>query len=237
MIRPCLSEACSVHWRDIAGRRRSRLRPHSSMRWLFRGNRVGAARTPLASTALVVAIAVSPAVLYFAVTRLSVRRAAFLVAGWVALRAIPSLLLAASREQAVAALRLPLAAIFFSLLGAIANDARLLLLLPSATQFGFASVFASSMRRPGVPLVETFARMQKSGLSDDEVRYCRAVTGVWAVYLTASGVAGLLLALLASPTIWAVFTGVGSYVLVAVLFAAEYVFRQIHFRPGGRRRF
>jgi uncharacterized membrane protein len=186
--------------------------------------------TTIARVANIVAIAVSPVVLYFAVTRLSVQPAAVLVAGWILLRTVPSLVATASRQQLVAALKLPLIAIFFSLLGAVTNDARFLLLLPSATQFGFAGVFASSLRRGHVPLVESFARMQKKDLSDEELRYCRTVTVIWAVYLTACGVSGLLLAWLSSPATWAVFTGAGSYVLVAALFGAEYVFRTIRFR-------
>jgi uncharacterized membrane protein len=191
-----------------------------------------AAGSALARAANILAIAVSPIILYLAVTRLSVQPAAILVAGWIVLRTVPSIIATASREQLIAALKLPLVAIFFSLLGGITNDARFLLLLPSATQLGFAGVFASSLRAGRVPLVETFARMQKKNLSDAELRYCRTVTVIWAVYLTACAVSGLLLAWLASPATWAVFTGAGSYVLVAALFGVEYVFRSIRFRSA-----
>lgn len=190
-------------------------------------------RSTFARAANVLAIAVSPVVLYLAVTRLSVKPAALLVAGWITLRTIPAVL-AASREQMMAALKLPFVAIVFSLLGAVTDDARFLLLLPSATQLGFAGVFAASLRRPRVPLVEQFARMQKPDLPELEQRYCRTVTGVWAVYLAACAVLGLVLAWLASPAMWAIFTGAGSYVLVAALFAAEYAFRKVRFRsPEG----
>ena len=186
----------------------------------------------LARVANVVAIAVSPVILYFAVTRLSVKPAAVLVASWIVARTVPTLIATASREQLVAALKLPLIAIVFSLLGAMTNDARFLLLLPSATQIGFAGVFASSLRKGQVPLVESFAKMQKKDLSEEQLRYCRTVTAIWAVYLTACAVSGLLLAWLASPATWAVFTGAGAYVLVAALFSAEYVFRSIRFRSA-----
>ena len=193
---------------------------------------MAASNSPLARIANVVAIVVSPVVLYFAVTRLSVQPAAILVAGWIVLRTVPSMVASATRAQLVAALKLPLIAVVFSLLGALTNDARFLLLLPSATQLGFAGVFASSLRHGQVPLVENFARMQKKELSDAELRYCRSVTVIWAVYLTACAVARLLLAWLASPATWAVFTGVGAYVLVAALFAVEYVVRSIRFRSA-----
>ena len=179
-------------------------------------------------------ITVSPAVVYLAVTRLTVEAGAGVVAAWIALRVIPKLIIS-SREERMAVLKLPAVGILFAGLGAITNDRRLLLLLPSATQFGFAWVFASSLRRPAsgepsVPLVERFARMQKAVLTDEEVRYCRSVTVVWIVFLSASGVLGLLLAVLASPAVWAIFTGIGAYILVAALFGIEYAVRKVRFR-------
>ena len=180
----------------------------------------------------VIGIAVSPIVLYLVVTRFSVRPAAVLVAAWIVLRTVPRLVATATREQLLVALKLPAIAIVFSLLGAATNDARFLLLLPSATQFGFSALFASSLRRGRVALAESFARMQKTSLSAAEVRYCRSVTAIWAAYLAACGLSGLMLAWLASPAVWAVFTGAGAYVLVAALFAAEYVVRSVRFRSA-----
>ena len=187
----------------------------------------------LARVANVVFIAVSPVVLYVAVTRLTVMTAALVIAGWVTLRTIPAALGTASREQLIAAIKLPLVAVAFSVLGAITNNRGLLLLMPSATQLGFAWVFASSLRAK-VPLIEQFARIQKAELSAEEIKYCRTVTWIWAIYLAACAVTGVVLAWAASPEVWAIFTGVGSYVLVAALFAAEYSFRKLRFRsPDG----
>lgn len=74
--------------------------------------------------------------------------------------------------------------------------------------------------------------MQKKNLSVAEIRYCRSVTSIWAAYLAACGQLGLLLAWLATPEVWALFTGAGSYVLVAALFGGEYVVRTIRFRSA-----
>jgi len=187
----------------------------------------------LAKVANVVFIAISPVVLYVAVTRFSVMKAALVIAGWITVRTIPAALSTVSREQLIAAIKLPLVAIAFSVLGALTNNRALLLLIPSATQLGFAWVFGSSLRSK-TPLVEQFARMQKADLSEEEVKYCRTVTWIWAIYLAACAAAGMVLAWVASPEIWALFTGVGAYVLVAALFAAEYAYRKLRFRnPEG----
>lgn len=189
----------------------------------------------LARVASVVFIAISPVVLYVAVTRFSVMKAALVIAGWITVRTLPAALGTVSRDQLIAAIKLPLVAIAFSVLGALTNNRGLLLLIPSATQLGFAWVFAASLR-PGakMPLVEQFARMQKAALGEDEIKYCRTVTWIWALYLAACAVAGIVLAWVASPEVWALFTGVGAYVLVAVLFAGEFTFRKLRFRnPEG----
>ncbi len=185
-----------------------------------------------ARIASVLFIALTPLVLYFAVTRFSVRTGALIVASWVAFRLAISAI-SRTRAEIRHALAIPLVSLACALLGAAAESAWLLLLLPSLTQFGIASVFAASLRK--TPLIEQFARMQQPELSPEEKAYCRKVTIVWSVFLSLSGCLGLLLAWFATPGVWAFFTGVGSYLLVALLFAAEYIYRQFRF-PNHRFR-
>jgi uncharacterized membrane protein len=187
-------------------------------------------RVSLAAGALrVVFVALSPIVLYVAVTRLPLARGALLVVGWIALRTLP-LLVTTAREHLLEVLKLPAIAVAFALVGAATRRHELLLLLPSATQLGFAWTFGASLRSGRTPLVERFARMQIAAPTPDEVAYCRRVTQVWAVFLAFSAAAGLALACWASPEVWTLFTGVVTYVLVAALFAGEYAVRSIRFR-------
>jgi uncharacterized membrane protein len=175
-------------------------------------------------------IVLSPFVLYVSVTQMSITNGALLAGGWVGLRALP-VLYSSPREHLKAALRLPAVAIAFALLGAVTNDRRLFLVMPSATQFGFAWTFGETLRKGAkMPLVENFARLQKKVLTDEEVTYCRTVTWVWTIALAVEGVIGLVLAWLASPAVWTFYTGIGTYALIAGLFAVEYVFRSVRFR-------
>ncbi len=178
-----------------------------------------------ASTVLAV---LSPFALYAALTRGNVREAAALVIAWVALRGT-MVLAGATGAQRLAMLPLPLLGLASAALGFLANDARFLLMLPSLTQASFALVFLASLRAGATPLVEHFARMQKPALPDDEVRYCRSVTAIWGVVLLLAAAAGVVLAFGASLATWTVFTGVGSYVLVAVVYAIEWIVRKIRF--------
>jgi uncharacterized membrane protein len=83
----------------------------------------------------------------------------------------------------------------------------------------------------GPPLVETFARSRGRALPDEEVVYCRAVTGLWCLFFALNGGVTLWLALGAPLAWWTFYTGVVSYALIAVLFAAEMVYRYWRFRP------
>jgi uncharacterized membrane protein len=184
----------------------------------------------LAAVWRAVFVVLSPVVLYVAVTRLSVQKGAMLVVGWIALRTLP-ILYTSPRQHLRAALRLPAVAVAFAILGGVTDDRRLFLLMPSATQLGFAWTFGSTLRGEGkMPLVEHFARLQKKELTPEEVTYCRSVTWVWATAMVVSAVVGLVLAWFASPEVWTAFTGVGAYALIAGLFGIEYVFRSVRFR-------
>lgn len=174
--------------------------------------------------------AASPFVLYFSITRARIEDAALLLFAFAVLKAIPAFL-GAKREQRVAALRLPAVAVVSAAAGLIMREPRALLVLPSASQLAFGAVFLSSLR--GTPLVEHFARMRTPVLGPDRVRYCRSVTVIWGVTLTVAAAIGLALAFWAPLAVWTVFTGIGSYVLVAVLFGGELVVRKIRFREYG----
>jgi uncharacterized membrane protein len=169
--------------------------------------------------------------MYFAVTRARLTDAALLLLAFAVLRTLP-VLLAAKREHLWAALRLPLVAVASAGVSLVTGDPRALLVVPSLSQAAYAGMFFSSLR--GTPLVEHFARMQKPDLTAEQVRYCRSVTMVWAIVLSAAAALGLALAAWAPIEVWTVFTAVGCYVLVAVVFAGEYVVRKIRFREYGR---
>jgi uncharacterized membrane protein len=174
----------------------------------------------------------SPWVLYWTLSQHRVDVAAITLIAWVIVRTIP-VLLSARREQRAAALQLPAIALVFAGLGWVSNNGTWLLILPSATQATFGLAFFRSLR--GTPMIEHFARMMKPELTAAEVAHCRRWTAVWGGYLLALAAIGLALARWAALTVWTVYVGVLSYVLIGVLFAVEYVVRKVQFRDYGRR--
>lgn len=173
----------------------------------------------------------SPVVLYFAVTSGHIERGALLLLAYAVLRAVPAVV-AARREQLWAALRLPLVAVACALASVWAHEPRALLVLPGASQLAFSAVFLGSLR--GTPLVEHFARMRTSELGPAQIAYCRTVTKVWGGVLAGAALLGFALAVWAPVRVWAAFTTVGSYTIVGVTYATEYVIRRIRFREYGR---
>jgi uncharacterized membrane protein len=173
----------------------------------------------------------SPWVLYWTLSLHQVGIAAALLIGWVIVRTIP-ILIAARREQRIAALQLPAIALGFAGIGWISDNGTWLLVLPSATQAAFGLAFLRSLS--GTPLIEHFARMVKPELRAAELAHCRSWTGIWGIYLLVLAAIGLALARWATLAVWTVYVGVVAYVLVALLFAVEYVIRKIRFRDYGR---
>ncbi|HEY6178182.1 MAG TPA: hypothetical protein VIX73_27185 [Kofleriaceae bacterium] len=176
-------------------------------------------------------IIASPWVLYWTLSLHQVGIAAALLIGWVIVRTIP-ILIAARREQRIAALQLPAIALGFACIGWISDNGTWLLVLPSATQAAFGLAFLRSLS--GTPLIEHFARMVKPELRAAELAHCRSWTGIWGIYLLVLAAIGLALARWATLAVWTVYVGVVAYVLVALLFAVEYVIRKIRFRDYGR---
>ncbi len=172
----------------------------------------------------------SPWVLYWTLSRHDVGVAALTLIAWVIVRTIPILLAAEPQHRAVA-LRLPLIALVFAVLGWALDDGVWLMILPSATQATFGLAFLRSLKT--TPMIETFARMVKPELGPGELSHCRQWTRVWGVYLLALAAVGLVLAEWASLEIWTAYVGVASYVLVGLLFAVEYVVRKLRFREYG----
>jgi uncharacterized membrane protein len=109
------------------------------------------------------------------------------------------------------------------------NDPRALLLTPALVNLALLAAFASSFAARET-LIETFARAQVGTLSAAEHVYCRRVTALWCAFLLANAGVVTWLALAGTRESWALYTGLVSYALMGLLFAAEFVYRHWRFR-------
>ncbi|WP_240755973.1 hypothetical protein [Pandoraea sp. XY-2] len=123
-------------------------------------------------------------------------------------------------EWAVAA---GLAALAFAT--ALSNSELLLRCYPVAVNLGMGLTFAMSLRAP-MSMVERIARLHQPDLPVDATPYLRNVTRVWIVFFIFNGAVALATALWASREIWSLYNGGIAYVLIGLLFAAEWLWRR-----------
>lgn len=113
-------------------------------------------------------------------------------------------------------------------IGTLIDDPRALLALPVLVNASLLVAFAISLATD-TTTVERIARLEDPDLSADEVRYCRIVTCVWCAFFAANGGIAAALALHGPVHLWALYTGIISYGLMVLLFAAEYGIRRLRF--------
>lgn len=96
---------------------------------------------------------------------------------------------------------------------------------PAMVSLLVAILFGNSLRHPP-SLVERFARLRDQQLSGAATRYCRQVTLVWTIWLTANAAMAAVLAWAGDLAFWVLWTSVLSYVVSAVLFFGEMLLRR-----------
>src|SRR5205809_5030148 len=116
------------------------------------------------------------------------------------------------------------------LLAGLFNQGQFFLLVPVLINAVLLIAFGRTLLW-GPPMVETFARLRGRELPDEEVVYCRVVTGLWCLFFAFNGGVTLWLALGATLARWTLYTGVVSYMLIGTLFTAEMVYRYWRLRP------
>lgn len=174
-----------------------------------------------------VAVVGYPFAFYLALTRAGARGASCVALGGAVLLGLRALGKRGG-ESRLALLKLPLSIAFLSLLSGLSNDGRFLLALPVLINLLLLFVFASSLRAPQT-YVERIARLRDRDFTPAKVRHCRQVTWVWIVFFVLNAAVTAALALFGSVEAWTFHTSVLSYVLMGVLFAAEWVVRKLRF--------
>ncbi|WP_317202887.1 hypothetical protein [Janthinobacterium sp.] len=86
-------------------------------------------------------------------------------------------------------------------------------------------VFAYSLGAPQ-SIIERLARLREPDFPPAAVAYTRRVTQVWCGFFLVNGGVALGTALWASDAVWSLYTGVIAYLLMGLLFGAEYLARR-----------
>ena len=103
---------------------------------------------------------------------------------------------------------------------------------PAVLSVIVATVFGNSLRHPP-SIIERIARIEDPQLTVTGQAYCRKVTWVWTIWLVANAVVATGLALWGSLDLWALWTGLVSYLVMGVLFSGEIMLRPWLLRRAG----
>lgn len=101
----------------------------------------------------------------------------------------------------------------------------LLLWYPVVVNALMLLLFGGSLWSP-MPLVERLARLREPELPPQGVGYTRRVTQVWCVFFIFNGSVALVTCLLNDVTLWTLWNGCISYVLMGMLMGGEWLLRQ-----------
>lgn len=123
-----------------------------------------------------------------------------------------------------------LSLVMISVIGYMDVAIYLLYLPPVAIPLLLWGVFFRGLLPGGVPLVTDIAEQVHGSLPDPLRRYTRSVTQMWAIFFAVMALWSALLPWLATITLWSLFTNFINYILAALLFVMEYIYRKWRFR-------
>ncbi|WP_448207160.1 hypothetical protein [Azospirillum sp. sgz302134] len=140
--------------------------------------------------------------------------------------ALIGLRLAASNSPAARVWRPPLAGAAGALaVLALLDPALAAKAYPVVVSLGVAAAFGVTLLRPP-SLIERLARLAEPDLPPRGVAYCRAVTVLWTGWLLLNAAIAAGLAVAGSVELWALWTGLLSYLVTGALFAGEFLVRR-----------
>lgn len=172
-----------------------------------------------------------PAAVYFGLSHFSTRGVGLLVL----VLLLPGLVKTLVRrpKELLAAVGIPISVAALMVLALVSDDVRFVLAYPALVNAVLLLQFGVTLRPGSRSMVERFARMQVDHLSEAELVYCRRVTIFWCGFFVANGTACALFAAFGSRGAWALYTGLLSYLVLGLFFAAEFVLRKYLFRRYG----
>jgi uncharacterized membrane protein len=107
----------------------------------------------------------------------------------------------------------------------IYNDPVLLRFYPVAVNTVMLGMFGASLRW-GPPIIERLARMSEPDLPIAAIAYTRKVTIAWSLFFAVNGLIAWYTAVFSSFDTWALYNGAVAYVLIGLMFTAEWLIRR-----------
>lgn len=123
----------------------------------------------------------------------------------------------------------PAAILLLCIYGLLRGTTLALYLPPFLIQGSLLWLFAGSLRRGREPLLTRIARQVFQQHDEETRRYTTRVTQLWSLFFVALLIETLLLTLFAPLELWSLFANIINYLLIVLLFAAEFTYRRLRF--------
>jgi len=107
------------------------------------------------------------------------------------------------------------------------NDKLIVKLIPLIVNGVLLWFFSSSLVGARIPLVTRFASLMREDMPPAVLIYTRRVTIAWSGYFLSMFIFSLMLAIYAPIELWSFFSNVLSYVLLLLMFLAEFTVRRL----------
>ncbi|WP_340609803.1 hypothetical protein [Xenorhabdus bharatensis] len=120
---------------------------------------------------------------------------------------------------------LSIAGISLGLASFILRDHQLLMYYPVVVNIVLLTLFGGSLYY-GPPVVERLARLKEPNLPPEGIVYTRRVTYIWCLFFILNGTAALGTCLYNDMTLWTLWNGMISYLLIGLLIVIEWLVRQ-----------
>jgi uncharacterized membrane protein len=120
--------------------------------------------------------------------------------------------------------------ILLCLISAFFNRSHILLYLPLLISINLLISFGYTLCRP--PSMAAIFAQRATGMTcnAEQLRYCRLVTLIWAVFFVCNGTVAGLTACCATLEVWSLYNGLLAYGAIGLLFTTELCYRHWRFR-------
>ena len=108
----------------------------------------------------------------------------------------------------------------------------ILQLYPTFISLGLLSAFGATLIYPPT-MIERIATAAGMIVNQRSIAYTRAVTVLWCIFFTINATVSGAIALDGSMRAWTIYNGLLSYIIIGIIFASEYLFRQFYMRRPG----
>lgn len=112
---------------------------------------------------------------------------------------------------------------------ALTENVLILQFYPTCVNLGLLSAFGATLIYPPT-MVQRFAMSAGMVVNRRSIAYTRAVTVLWCVFFALNAVVSGIITIEGSMRTWTIYNGFLSYLIVGIIFSAEYLFRQFYMR-------